>query len=94
MEALASLSPGSTFAKDYRIIRPLASGGMGAVYLVEQISTSKQRALKLMHPQLVSNARSRERFTLEAQVWGQLRASTSWTPSTPASMPKVGFRGS
>ncbi len=41
---------------------------MGAVYLVEQISTGKQRALKLMLPQLVTDAVLRKRFEQEARV--------------------------
>ena len=42
------LEPRSIFARQYRVIAPLAQGGMGAVYLVEQLSTDKRRALKLI----------------------------------------------
>jgi tRNA A-37 threonylcarbamoyl transferase component Bud32 len=41
---------------------------MGAVYIAEQITTGKLRALKLMHPQLVADAKQRERFEQEARV--------------------------
>src|SRR5215467_12828394 len=41
---------------------------MGAVYVVEQISTRAQRALKLMHPQLMADPKLRLRFVQEAQV--------------------------
>jgi eukaryotic-like serine/threonine-protein kinase len=41
---------------------------MGAVYVVEQVSTGKQRALKLMLPQLVADAALRKRFEQEARV--------------------------
>jgi serine/threonine protein kinase len=41
---------------------------MGAVYVVEQVSTGKQRALKLMLPQLVADAALRRRFEQEARV--------------------------
>jgi len=47
---------------------------MGAVYVVEQISTGKERALKVMHPQLVADPKLRERFQREARV-GALIAS-------------------
>lgn len=47
------LAPGTVFAGDYRIERPLSQGGMGAVYVASQLSTGKLRALKLMHPGLV-----------------------------------------
>ncbi len=63
------------FARDYRVIEPLAEGGMGAVYLVEQASTGKRRALKVMQPSLVANARSRDRFAHEARVGARI-AST------------------
>jgi serine/threonine protein kinase len=41
---------------------------MGAIYVVEQVSTGKQRALKLMLPQLVADAALRRRFEQEARV--------------------------
>ncbi len=40
-----SVSVGNLFANDYRVVRPLSEGGMGALYVVEQISTGSQRAL-------------------------------------------------
>jgi Mg-chelatase subunit ChlD len=66
------LSPGSLFAGQFRIMRPLAKGGMGAVYVVEQVRTGRERALKLMHPMLVSDAKSIERFEREAQVGSRI----------------------
>lgn len=48
MQAGQGLPTGSIFAGDYRIIRPLSAGGMGAVYVAEQISTARERALKIM----------------------------------------------
>lgn len=38
------------------------------MYVVEQLSTGRRRALKLMLPELVENPRSRERFEQEARV--------------------------
>ncbi|MEZ4393234.1 MAG: AgmX/PglI C-terminal domain-containing protein [Polyangiales bacterium] len=72
MAGLQQLLAGTVFARDYRVIRPLAEGGMGAVYVAEQLSTGHHRALKLMHPQLVSDVRSRERFLLEARLGSQI----------------------
>ncbi|HEY1955048.1 MAG TPA: serine/threonine-protein kinase [Polyangiaceae bacterium] len=68
----AILAPGTVFARDFRIIAPLGQGGMGALYVAEQISTGKRRALKLMHPTLVSEAEHRERFVREAQVGARI----------------------
>ncbi|MGK3986764.1 protein kinase [Sorangium sp. So ce136] len=53
---------------EFRIVRPLSAGGMGAVYVAEQASTGMLRALKLMHPQLCADTRLRERFEQEARV--------------------------
>ena len=66
--AVLDLSPGSVFADQFEVVRPLAKGGMGAVYVVKQLGTGRERALKLMHPMLVSDERSLERFEREAKV--------------------------
>ena len=47
---------------------------MGAVYVVEQVSTGKQRALKVMHPQLVNDAKLRQRFVQEAQIGARIES--------------------
>src|SRR5690349_7792817 len=62
------LKPGTILGGDYRIQRPLSAGGMGSVYVVEQITTGKLRALKLMHRELVADVKLRERFEQEARV--------------------------
>ena len=62
------------FARDFRVIRPLGVGGMGAVYVVEQLSTSRKRALKVLHPFLVRNRKHRERFEQEARVGAGIRS--------------------
>jgi serine/threonine protein kinase len=74
VNAPAWLEPGDEFAGDFRVVRPLKSGGMGALYVVEQISTSKKRALKVMLPSLVRQPGMRERFELEAKVAGSIES--------------------
>ena len=69
---MLELVPGQIFAADFRVVRPLSQGGMGAVYVVEQLSTQQQRALKLMHPELVRDPRLRQRFEQEARIGGQI----------------------
>lgn len=69
---LVELSPGQVFAEDFRIQRRLSAGGMGAVYVVEQLSTGILRALKLMHPELVQDPRLKARFVQEARIGGQI----------------------
>ena len=73
-EDVAQLAPGQVLGKDFKVLRPLAAGGMGAVYLVEQISTGRERALKIMHPQFVKSEDSRMRFTQEAKVGARIRS--------------------
>jgi serine/threonine protein kinase len=68
MTSLPRFEPGAVFAGDFVVERRLAEGGMGAVYVVEQRSTGHRRALKVMHPDIVADARNRERFTQEARV--------------------------
>jgi serine/threonine protein kinase len=69
---MSSLEPGQLFAKDFQIERRLSQGGMGAVYVARQLSTDKLRALKLMHPQLAPDPRSRQRFVDEARIGGRI----------------------
>jgi serine/threonine protein kinase len=61
------LRPDQIFAEEFRVIKPLAAGGMGAVYVVEQLSTGKRRALKLMHASAAANGGER-RFEQEART--------------------------
>jgi len=69
---IADLEPGTTFAGQFRVVKKLAQGGMGAVYVAEQITTGRERALKLMHPGLVSSRELRDKFTLEARVGAKI----------------------
>ena len=68
------------FGRDFRIVKQLRQGGMGAVYLADQLSTGKQRALKVMAPDLAMDPATRERFVLEASVtsaWDEASFATS-----------------
>ncbi len=69
------LPEGTIFAGDYRIGPLIAHGGMGAVYSVQQLSTGRERALKVMHPQLVENAELRGRFAQEARIGAKIGSS-------------------
>ncbi|MFZ5894839.1 MAG: serine/threonine protein kinase [Myxococcota bacterium] len=65
------LRPDQIFATEFRVIKPLAAGGMGAVYVVEQLSTGKRRALKLMHASAAAHGGER-RFEQEARTSAQI----------------------
>ncbi len=56
---------------DFTILRPIGSGGMGAVYLAQQSQPSRRVAVKVMNPWLVDPAHLR-RFEFEAEVLGSL----------------------
>jgi hypothetical protein len=74
MAAATDLAPDVVFAGDFRIVRPMTSGGMGAVYVVEQISTGMPRALKVMLPALVADPKARQRFEQEARVGSRIES--------------------
>jgi tRNA A-37 threonylcarbamoyl transferase component Bud32 len=65
---------GSVFAGDFRIDRALSQGGMGAVYVAEQLSTGKARALKVMLAGLVSDPSLRKRFEQEARIGSMIES--------------------
>jgi uncharacterized RDD family membrane protein YckC len=63
---------------DYRLLRPLGQGGMGAVWEAEQTGTGRRVALKLLSPRLSPTAENIDRFLRE----GKLAASVSHPRST------------
>ncbi|MBX3354908.1 MAG: serine/threonine protein kinase [Phycisphaeraceae bacterium] len=56
----------------YRVIRAIASGGMGTVYLAEQDEPRRQVAIKLLHPGLAGSSILR-RFQQEAELLARLQ---------------------
>ena len=64
----AQLAPGRVVGDGYRLERPLASGGMGQVWVATQITTGKPRAVKLLDPLYASDVRGCERFLAEARA--------------------------
>jgi tRNA A-37 threonylcarbamoyl transferase component Bud32 len=51
----------------YRITRKLGEGGMGEVYAAEHVHIEKRFAIKLLRPEIVSNAEAVTRFRQEAR---------------------------
>jgi WD40 repeat protein/serine/threonine protein kinase len=60
---------------DFRILREVGRGGMGVVYEAEQVSLGRHVALKVLPPELLSNARMRQRFEREARAAAKLHHS-------------------
>jgi tRNA A-37 threonylcarbamoyl transferase component Bud32 len=56
----------------YRIIRALGEGGMGAVFLAEHALIKRRVAIKILHPELATDATVIERFMNEARAAGTL----------------------
>ena len=57
----------------YKIIHKLGAGGMGQVYLVENIQMHKKYAMKVLPPNLSRDKRFIDRFRVEARVMADLK---------------------
>jgi streptogramin lyase len=61
-----------TILAEYRIESVLGRGGMGVVYLAEHIRLRRKVALKVLTPDLASDARFRDRFVRESRIAASL----------------------
>lgn len=57
----------------YRVVRHLATGGMGTVYDVEDTSVGKRYVLKTLHPDLFGREDLARRMEAEARILGRLQ---------------------
>ena len=56
----------------YRFVRELGSGGMGSVYLAEDLKHHRKVAVKVLHPHLAASLGT-DRFLREIEVAAQLQ---------------------
>ena len=56
----------------YKLLRRIGEGGMGEVYLAEQLNMHRLVALKVLHSQWADDEEFRKRFLLEARAAGKL----------------------
>src|SRR5262245_33082781 len=65
-------TPAATVLGDYRLVRKLGEGAMGAVYKAKQTSTGQNVALKVLFRHVAKKPRCVERFAREARVMMRL----------------------
>jgi serine/threonine protein kinase len=70
----ARIAAGTIFGADFRVVQPLGAGAMGEVYIAEQLSTGKQRALKVMNHAFADDPQVRALFDQEARVGGRIES--------------------
>ena len=58
---------------EFRVLRRLAAGGMGVVYIAQQTSLQRQVALKVVRPELLLSETARERFQREVEAVARLQ---------------------
>jgi serine/threonine protein kinase len=68
-------APGVVVSARYRLVRPLGVGGMGTVWLADDLLLDSQCALKLIDDDKAQSDEVRIRFAREAKVAAQLRGS-------------------
>jgi serine/threonine protein kinase len=71
VEAAPLLESGQTISSRYSIVRRIGAGGMGEVYLANQINPRQSVAIKILHPQFMSD--HARRFQEEAERAAQVR---------------------
>ena len=66
--------PGKVIAGKYRLVKPLASGGMGAVWVACHTSLDAEVAVKLMASALAEHTIAQARFEREAKAAARLKS--------------------
>ncbi|MFL0580305.1 protein kinase domain-containing protein [Dietzia sp. 179-F 9C3 NHS] len=67
-----SLTSGAVLSDRYRLLRHIATGGMGAVWEADDAVLDRHVAVKILKPEFSSDAEFVERFRAEAKVTAQI----------------------
>jgi serine/threonine-protein kinase len=73
-EAASGVEPGALLGGKYRVVRKLGEGGMGTVLLAHHEELDKSVAIKVLAPDLVTDAEVVARFTREARAAAKLHS--------------------
>ncbi len=73
LSEIRDLRPGMLIRGTYKIVRKLGKGGMGTVYLAEQVLLEELRALKFLDADLTEAAGFAARFLREVRTLRQIR---------------------
>lgn len=71
-KAIGGFEPGDIIAERYQVVRMLGKGGMGIVYLANDLKRDRQIALKTLLPQYATNQQAVGRFVREVNAVRQL----------------------
>jgi serine/threonine protein kinase/tetratricopeptide (TPR) repeat protein len=66
------LSADQVIDSRYKVLRHLGQGGMGSIYLALDLDLSREVAVKLIHPELLTDEEQRLRFRREAKILSSL----------------------
>ncbi len=64
---------GTVLGESYRLVRPLAQGGCGDVYVARHERLGSEVAVKVLHPSLAGNEQALARLRQEADIMSALR---------------------
>jgi serine/threonine protein kinase len=68
-----SFAKGSLFANRYEILSEGLKGGMGVVYKCKDSKLNRTKAVKVIHPRLLSSSQSLARFRQEVAISQELQ---------------------
>jgi serine/threonine protein kinase len=71
-KVIGGFQPGDMIAERYQVVRMLGKGGMGIVYLANDMKRDRQVALKTLLPQYATNPQAVGRFVREVNAVRQL----------------------